>query len=464
MIEFPARIRRVIVATGLVFAAIAAATSSPLADDPPLPSEAPVAPTAEIGRPDDSGAQLRPQAAAGRDDLGEAVGDEVQRQFNRLLREVLEDRIKITDWWLAATAGFLTMIGIAAVFFGYIGFRRFREIEVEARARVEASRTHAEEARTLVGEIQAKREEATSLLKRMTAKTVSTDPDAADKAVESVSKNPGEPTIDHVIVAAILLQQQGDFKGAIEKWRAIANFVEGFYPEIGAHAWFSVGYLCLEGGENDHLAAIDAYDRSIRLKPRFVEAYYNRGVSKGELGRHKEAIADYDEAIRWNPDHAAAYTNRGNAKSDLGQHKEAIADYDEAIQREPDEAEGYYNRGNAKKNLGQHKEAIADYDEAIRRNSDLAAAYINRGVAKSNLGRHAEAIADYDEVIQRNRRDAGAYYNRFMANAQLDRMDAAQRDLLAALAIDRDTGRDTGDEAWTECASRALDTLLAGNG
>ena len=82
------------------------------------------------------------------------------------------------------------MIGIAAVFFGYIGFRRFREIEVEARANVKAARIQAEKARALVDEIQAKHEEATSLLKRMTAKTVSDDPDAANKAVESVSKNP----------------------------------------------------------------------------------------------------------------------------------------------------------------------------------------------------------------------------------------------------------------------------------
>ena len=248
-------------------------------------------------------------------------------------------------------------------------------------------RSRNEKARTLVGEIQAKRKEATSLLKRflkrITAEMVSADPDAANKAVESVSKNPVAPTMDHAIAAAILLQQRGDFKGAIEKWRAIANIADGFNPEIGARAWFSVGYLCREGRENDHLAAIDAYDHSVRLKPDYAEAYYNRGVAKSDLGRHEQAIADYDEAIRLKPDYAEAYSNRGGAKSKLGRHEDAIADHDEAIRLRPDAAFAYYNRGVANTQLDRMDAAQQDLKAALAKARDAGDEALAEGVKRA---------------------------------------------------------------------------------
>ena len=67
-------------------------------------------------------------------------------------------------------------------------------------------------------------------------------------------------------------------------------------------------------------------DIAIRINPQYVEAYYNRGTAKSELGDKKGAIADYDMAIRINPQSANAYYNRGIAKSDLGDKKGAIAD------------------------------------------------------------------------------------------------------------------------------------------
>ena len=95
-----------------------------------------------------------------------------------------------------------------------------------------------------------------------------------------------------------------------------------------ARAWLSVGYLLAKESPED---SISAYGRAIRLKPGYAEAYYNQGVSKGELGRHDDAITDYDEAIRLKPDFAEAYSNRGHSKETLGQHDDAIADCNEAI-------------------------------------------------------------------------------------------------------------------------------------
>ena len=74
---------------------------------------------------------------------------EIERRFNDLRRELLDDRSKHVDWWLNATAIFLTLISVLGVLGGYFGFRRFHEIESEARKNVRKSQQHASEAQDL---------------------------------------------------------------------------------------------------------------------------------------------------------------------------------------------------------------------------------------------------------------------------------------------------------------------------
>ena len=324
-----------------------------------------------------------------------AADVEIQRHFNELRSELLDDRTKLVDWWLEATAIFLTLLGIVAVIAGYLSFKRFREIETEARQNVRASKQHAEEAQSLVEEIKAKRHEAESLVEKLNAETVGKDLDEAGRAAESVRGNPAASLIDQAIAVAVLLQKQGEIENAIEKWRAVAHVAEGTDNNLAAAAWFSVGYLL----QNENLEdAILAYDEAIHLKPDLAEAYTNRGNVKIELGRHVEAIADYDEAIRLKDD--KAYTNRGVSKTALGRHDDAMADHDEAIRRNPNFAEAYSNRGATKAALRRYNDAITDYDKAIHLKPDLAEAYRNRGNTKVVLGRKDEARKDFKTALE----------------------------------------------------------------
>ena len=210
---------------------------------------------------------------------------EVERQsrFNDLRREVLDDRAKLVDWWLAATAIFLTLLGIVAVIAGYLSFKRFREIEAEARQNVTASQQSTEEARHLVEEIKAKRHEAESLMEGLNAQIAFDDPGKATQAILSVRQNPGASLTGKAIADAISLQQQGKRDDAIEKWRAIAHVVEGSDNDLSAQAWFSVGYLLYQ--DKDLENSLGAYDRAIHLKPDFAEAFNNRGNAKADSGQ-----------------------------------------------------------------------------------------------------------------------------------------------------------------------------------
>ena len=402
----------------------------------------------------------RGEATPQRNNAPTATDPDIERRFNDLRRELLDDRSKEVGWWLAATAIFLTLISVLGVLGGYFGFRRFREIEAEvrenankvresadnsqryasevralaseARKNVEESQQHASKSGALAKEIQEARDAV------RTFENTTAEPDRDVDIAQGIGDNSEASLLRKAVSAAITLQNDGNMEIALEKWRAVAHILEGSDSDLERHAWFSVGYLSNEGDSPDRKAAIDAYDKAIQLQPDYAAAYNNRGSAKAGLGRYDEAIADCDKAIQLQPDYAAAYNNRGNAKAGLGRYDEAIADYDKAIRLNPDYAAAYYNRGNAKAGLGRHDEAIADYDKAIRLNPDDAAAYNNRGSAKNNLGRCDEAIADYDKAIRLNPDDAAAYNNRGNAKDNLGRCDEAIADYDKAIQINLD--------------------------
>ena len=282
------------------------------------------------------------------------------RNFDELKRELLDHRLKLVDWWLAATAIFLTSMSVFMTFFviviaivGYFGFQRFEDIETRAKG-------HAEEAGRIVEQIKGMHSSAQTLVKSMNVETNYSDSDKASEAMETVQQN---PLIDRARTDAISLQQKGKVEEAIEKWRSIANIVGETNIQLQAQAWFSVGYLHSE--EDNWEAAIDAYDKSLELKPDMGNVYNNRGNAKNGLRRHEAALADYTKAIELNPDMAVAYYNRGNAKNGLRRHEAAFADYTKAIELNPGLAAAYNNRGFMKRNLGRLNEAREDYQKAL---------------------------------------------------------------------------------------------------
>ena len=298
MAKFPPRRPRA-AAAGLAFAAVVALGFPLLAAEPAAPTETAPAAAPEAEPPADAAAQRRATETPGETRLNDALAIEVERRFNDLRRELLDDRAKTLDWWLMAVAIFLALLGVVAVVAGYLGFKRFREIEAEARGNADRAGEHAEKARKLVENIAEKRDEATSLVQGMTAETAAAEPDKADEAAQSAQADPSASLIDQAIAAAIRLQQRRDIEieRAIEKWRTVANIADGIDDELGARAWFSVGYLLQKDKPNDLESAIAAYDEAIRLKPDYAMAYNKRAATNLGLGRKDEARRDLETAL-----------------------------------------------------------------------------------------------------------------------------------------------------------------------
>jgi tetratricopeptide (TPR) repeat protein len=170
---------------------------------------------------------------------------------------------------------------------------------------------------------------------------------------------------------------------------------------------------------DDFDAAIADCSEAIRLDPKYVNAYCNRGAAYGNKREYDNAIADYNEAIDLDPNEANAYCNRGAVYGEKREWNKAIADLTEAIRLNPKYVGAYFQRGCAYMGrgcpsggglvrafawgfLGRGKDdfnrAITDLTEAVRLKPDCAEAYYCRGVALKGKGEKSKAEADFAEA------------------------------------------------------------------
>ncbi len=134
-------------------------------------------------------------------------------------------------------------------------------------------------------------------------------------------------------------------------------------PQAARDAFFKG---IIEGKSGVQQKAVEYFSEAIRIDPRFVLAYYNRGIAWQALGSEQRAIDDYTQALRLEPYLADAYGSRGTAYENLGQFERAIKDYSEAIRLAPKVAQNYANRASALGKLGRFPLAIRDYDKALQ--------------------------------------------------------------------------------------------------
>lgn len=100
-------------------------------------------------------------------------------------------------------------------------------------------------------------------------------------------------------------------------------------PEV----WYATGLLYQKLGRDEK--AIQLYQKTIDLSPRFVYAYYNVGSILAESGNYGKAIDHFQLAINFAPDFAKAYTRKGQCLELLGDVTEAKAHYERALQIDP---------------------------------------------------------------------------------------------------------------------------------
>lgn len=115
--------------------------------------------------------------------------------------------------------------------------------------------------------------------------------------------------------------------------------------------------------DHDPVAAIDAYRRSLRLRPDCTEAWINLGRMFAESGDPEAAHDCFSSAMELDPADPTVHYNLGVIAQDAGREEEAIGHYRHAIERDPRLAEAHYNLATLFDQSGDSRSAIRHINE-----------------------------------------------------------------------------------------------------
>jgi len=148
-------------------------------------------------------------------------------------------------------------------------------------------------------------------------------------------------------------------------------------------------------------AALQHFDRALRLNPSSLEALYGRGQVRRETADFDGSISDFSEILRRDPQFAEAWLERGKTWSEKTQWNKAIADYSRAIRLKPERdlmIDALVRRGMNRKAAGDLKEARRDMDAAIKLDPNDAASWAGRALVRQASGDVTGAKADSDRA------------------------------------------------------------------
>ncbi|MBT9145952.1 MAG: Photosystem I assembly protein Ycf3 [candidate division WS2 bacterium] len=136
-------------------------------------------------------------------------------------------------------------------------------------------------------------------------------------------------------------------------------------------------------------------------KPDAAEEYFMRGLKYESKKKYKDAAEAYKKSLKIKPHYVDAYLNLGQVHYKLGKYSEAVDVYKQALKMRPD-MQTYNKLGTLYIISGKYSEAIDTFEQAIGIDSRNPDAHFNLGIAYFLSG---DKDAAYEEYIILNRLD-----------------------------------------------------------
>lgn len=133
-------------------------------------------------------------------------------------------------------------------------------------------------------------------------------------------------------------------------------------PEAG-HL-FAQGNACYDS--EDYAAALDAFERLLKMNPGYSEAWINRGAALYQLDHYPAARQSFSRAVELSPESALARAGMGAACHKLEFLDEAAEAYREAVALDPAYAAAWSALGDLLLDLGSIQQSEEAYIQAHR--------------------------------------------------------------------------------------------------
>jgi tetratricopeptide (TPR) repeat protein len=184
------------------------------------------------------------------------------------------------------------------------------------------------------------------------------------------------------------------------RWKAAAQFraatqVDPTLPE----PFKALGDLFLSSPRRLYDQAIEAYQKSITLRPHYAEAHVGLGDAKASKGDHEGAIGHYQKALALDPLNARVHYALGKIYyNEKGLYYEAVSAYKKAIDLDQYFLDARMGLGEIFEEKGLYKDAIAEYKKVIEVDPKHTSAQYNLALAYERVDPR-EAIAQWERYI-----------------------------------------------------------------
>lgn len=131
--------------------------------------------------------------------------------------------------------------------------------------------------------------------------------------------------------------------------------------------------------------ASSLFSKAIEADSKYVEAYYNRGVTRFMRQDYDGASSDLNKAIELDPKDPMAYINRGMCYLASMNLMQGMADLNKAVEVAPNDYRAYGARALAYMNAGNAVMAMPDVNKVIKLNPKLPDAYFARAMCNLAL-------------------------------------------------------------------------------
>lgn len=195
-----------------------------------------------------------------------------------------------------------------------------------------------------------------------------------DKALDILQKgfsaNPDSYEILYKYINFLI--RAGQNEKAIELAENVRLRQMDYDPEI----WTTLGVAYKNVG--DFETAGKAYEKALRIDPRYPKAYHNLGfmhftlaLQNRDARSYQASLEYYKKAIELDPEYAAAYSGLGDAYLNAGNLDGGIYCLEKSLELEPDQGLVMYNLGLAYFNKGDKVKALGFFNQLKKNHADM---------------------------------------------------------------------------------------------
>jgi tetratricopeptide (TPR) repeat protein len=213
-------------------------------------------------------------------------------------------------------------------------------------------------------------------------------PQALADLDRAIALQAGQPVFHHARGRA--RQKSGDLRGALADFSLTIERK----PQAAVFDDRAEVNRCL----GDRQAALKDCNRAIELNPKFINAYFRRGLIFVELGDLELALLDFDITLEFDPQHADAYIQRSWTYFRINDYPRAKQDCRSVKAIDKSSFWANYISGVVDSLSGLHHTALKNFSRAIELSPNYVSARYHRGIVHYELGNVAAAMADFEQA------------------------------------------------------------------